>query len=156
MPGSPSLVGRKPGIVKKACDRKVSRVQIPLPALISEGFTNNYIYVIFGFIEDLERVVQSNITHGHGNIEVNNKKIILITNAQRPYIQKILIKLSEVNPENARLICDYILSEQISFNIKESIKEGKIKILVWLSEFLGNKLFINTDRPEILSLLTKL
>ncbi len=33
LPGSPSLVGRKPGIVKKACDRKVSRVRIPLPAL---------------------------------------------------------------------------------------------------------------------------
>ena len=35
LPGSPSLVGRKPGIVKKACDRKVSRVRIPLPALNS-------------------------------------------------------------------------------------------------------------------------
>jgi len=60
-------------------------------------------------------VVQPNITHE--NIAVNNnkfqdlnKKIILITNAQRPYIQKILLKLSEVSPENARLICDYILS----------------------------------------------
>ena len=36
LPGSPSLVGRKPGIVKKACDRKVSRVRIPLPAPILE------------------------------------------------------------------------------------------------------------------------
>ncbi|HEX2406850.1 MAG TPA: hypothetical protein VHJ38_06540 [Nitrososphaeraceae archaeon] len=52
-----------------------------------------------------------------------NKKIILVTNSQRPYIQKILMKLSERNPENAESICDYILSEQISFNIKESTKE---------------------------------
>ncbi|HSF00667.1 MAG TPA: hypothetical protein VLA48_07205 [Nitrososphaeraceae archaeon] len=52
-----------------------------------------------------------------------NKKIILVTNSQRPYIQKLLMKLSERNPENAESICDYILSEQISFNIKESTKE---------------------------------
>ena len=52
-----------------------------------------------------------------------NKKIILVANSQRPYIQKILMKLSERNPENAESICDYILSEQISFNIKESTKE---------------------------------
>jgi hypothetical protein len=52
-----------------------------------------------------------------------NKKIILVTNSQRPYIQKILMKLSERNPENAESICDYILSKQISFNIKESTKE---------------------------------
>ncbi len=85
-----------------------------------------------------------------------NQKIIRLTSSQRPYIQKILLKLSEVNPENATLICDYVLSEQISFNIKESTKEGKIKILVWLSGFLGNKPFIDMERSDILSFLTKL
>ena len=40
-----------------------------------------------------------------------NKKIILVTNSERPYIQKILMKLSERNPENTELICDSILSE---------------------------------------------
>jgi hypothetical protein len=85
-----------------------------------------------------------------------NKKIILVTNSQRPYIQKILMKLSERNPENAESICDYILSDQISFNIKESTKEGKIKVLVWLSEFLGDKHFKDMEREDILSFLTKL
>ena len=67
-------------------------------------------------------MVQSSLTHRNIEVVNNNnnnkfqdlsKKIILITNAQRPYIQKILIKLSEVTPENAESICEYILSEQI-------------------------------------------
>ena len=90
------------------------------------------------------------------NVEELNKKIVLITTFQRPYIQKILPELSERNPVNAEAICDYILSEQISFNIKESTKEGKIKILVWLSEFLEDKPFKDIQREDILSFLTKL
>jgi hypothetical protein len=85
-----------------------------------------------------------------------NKKIILITSSQRHYIQKILMKLYEQNSENAESICNYILSEQVSFNIKESTKEGKIKVLVWLSEFLSDKHFKYMDREDILSFLTKL
>jgi hypothetical protein len=80
-----------------------------------------------------------------------NQKVILITNAQRPYIQKILMKLSELNPENAESICNYILSEQISFNIKESTKEGKIKVLVWLSDYLKGLSFKDMKREDILS-----
>lgn len=66
------------------------------------------------------------------------------------------MKLYEQNSENAESICDYILSEQVSFNIKESTKEGKIKVLVWLSEFLSDKHFKYMDREDILSFLTKL
>ncbi len=36
-------------------------------------------------------------------------------------------KLARDNPNNARLICEYILTEQTEFNIKDSTKEGKIK-----------------------------
>ena len=101
-------------------------------------------------------VSNKKIEEANSKVQDLNKKIILITTAQRPYIQKILMKLSESNPKNAESICDYILSEQISFNIKESTKEGKIKVLVWLSEHLGNKLFKEMDREDILSFLTKL
>lgn len=54
-----------------------------------------------------------------------NKKIILVTNSQRPYIQKILMKLSERNPENAESICDYILSDQICLISRSQLKKGK-------------------------------
>jgi len=65
-----------------------------------------------------------------------NTKIIQLTSTQRPHIQKILSKIFETNPENARLIYDYILSEQVSFNIKISTRERKIKILANILSFL--------------------
>jgi hypothetical protein len=74
----------------------------------------------------------------------------------RPYIQKILMKLSERNPENVEYICNYIISYlNKSINIKESTKVGKIKVVVWLSEFLGDKPFKDMKREDILSFLTK-
>jgi len=60
-------------------------------------------------------------------------KIESIVRLQRPYIQNLLRNLASIHPHNAYLICDYILAEELEFNIKESTKEGKIKILVWLS-----------------------
>ena len=56
-------------------------------------------------------------------IQALNKKVILITNSQRPYIQKILMKLSERNPENAGAICDYILSEQVVTVCSSKVEE---------------------------------
>ena len=74
----------------------------------------------------------------------------------RPYIQKILMKLSERNPENVEYICNYIISYlNKSTNIKESTKVGKIKVVVWLSEFSGEKPFKDMKREDILSFLTK-
>ena len=35
-----------------------------------------------------------------------------------------------------QLICDYITSNEIDFNIKESIKEGKIKVLISYPNFI--------------------
>ena len=43
------------------------------------------------------------------------------------------------NLENANIICDYIIAEQIEFNIKESTKIGKIKALVYLSRYCDDK-----------------
>jgi len=57
----------------------------------------------------------------------------------RPYFRNILKKLEEKYKENADTICKYILTEQAEINIKNSTKEGKIKILVWLSNFFDDK-----------------
>jgi hypothetical protein len=59
------------------------------------------------------------------------KDIDLITKSlSRPYFNSALKKLAKENPKNTHLICDNILTEQTEFNIKESTKEGKIKVLV--------------------------
>jgi hypothetical protein len=63
-----------------------------------------------------------------------SRKIAYITQYNsKPYFRNALMKMSEINPENAGIICDYIIAEQTEMNIKESTKEGKIKVLVWLS-----------------------
>ena len=59
----------------------------------------------------------------------------------KPYFRKILIKLGQTNEQNANTICNYILAEQAEINIKKSTKEGKIKVLIWLSNFLEKKKF---------------
>jgi hypothetical protein len=58
------------------------------------------------------------------NIE---KKIESISKHCKPYINKMLKDLSIKNFENAYIICDYIIAEQIEFDIKPTTKNGKIK-----------------------------
>lgn len=71
------------------------------------------------------------------NIERVNEKINFITQfASKPYFNKLLKKLAGQNIVNALIICDYIIAEQTEINIKQSTKEGKIKILTWLSNFM--------------------
>ena len=57
------------------------------------------------------------------------KKIDAITNSlSRQYFNTILKKLAIENNENATTICNYIITEQNEINIKDSTKEGKIKV----------------------------
>ena len=75
----------------------------------------------------------------------------------RPYFRNILKKLRENNQENADIICKHILTEQAEFNIKNSTKEGKIKILVWLSNFFDDKKrYQDMTKEDILSYLNNL
>ena len=61
-------------------------------------------------------------------------KINQITNSlSRPYFSKILKKLVINHEGNASIICEFITVEQTELNIKDSTMEGKIKVLVWLS-----------------------
>ena len=85
-------------------------------------------------------------------------KIDSITNGlSRPYFNKILKELTKKNLENATIICDYIITEQIGINIHNSTKESKIKVLTWLSNhFQDEKSFRNMTKHDILDFLNKL
>jgi integrase len=84
-------------------------------------------------------------------------KIDLITrDASKPYFNKCLKRLSQTNHINAQTICDYIIAEQTEINIKRSTAEGKIKVLVWLSNFHGVKKFKEMDKSDILKFLNGL
>ena len=64
----------------------------------------------------------------------------ITTGLSRPYSRNILKKLQEKNKENADTICRHILAEQAEINIKNSTKEGKIKILTWLANFFDERI----------------
>ena len=65
--------------------------------------------------------------------------------------------LAKENIENANTICDYIIAEETEINIKNSTKEGRIKVLVWLSNYHENKKsFVEMSKNDILGFLNKL
>jgi hypothetical protein len=68
----------------------------------------------------------------------------------RPYFNKILKNLIKDNTVNAKTICEYIIAEQTELNIKDSTKEGKIKILVWLSNFHQKFIFMKIMLNEMI------
>jgi len=86
-----------------------------------------------------------------------NVKIDQITlSASKPYFNKCLKLLAKTHPVNAQTICDYIIAEQTEINIKQSTAEGKIKVLVWLSNFHLTKQFREMDKSDILEFLNSL
>src|SRR6476659_9603671 len=55
------------------------------------------------------------------------------------------------------IICNYILTEQTEINIKNSTKEGKIKVLVWLSNYFNDETsFKELTKLNILDYLNSL
>ncbi len=88
--------------------------------------------------------------------ETLSEKINSITNTcSKSYFNQILKRLAGMNSKNANTICEYIISEQDQRNIKNSTKEGKIKTLVWLSNFLEDKVnFRQMSKENILRYLT--
>jgi integrase len=88
--------------------------------------------------------------------ELKTKVHAITTGCSKPYFLRALEKVAETNPENCNTICEHILAEQSEINLKDSTKEGKIKVLIWLSAFLGDKAFPHMTKQDILSYLDSL
>ena len=114
------------------------------------------------------KVSASALIHSDSNIakDKNNEKenesylrtIDSITKScTKPYFNKILRQLAQQNLENTNIICDYIIAEETEINIKNSTKEGRIKVFVWLSNFYDNaKSFNQMTTQDILAYLNNL
>jgi hypothetical protein len=81
-------------------------------------------------------VTQANIPHE--NEKDKEESIVKTINSStkscsKQYFKSIMNNLAKGNIENANTICHYIISEETEINIKNSTKEGRIKVLVWLS-----------------------
>jgi hypothetical protein len=83
------------------------------------------------------------------------EKILSICKNQKQHIKKMLNDLLEKSEENALIICDYIIAEQNEINIKESTKEGKIKVIVDLLKFLNYNNLRSVSKEDILLYLNK-
>src|SRR5437867_3070171 len=91
-----------------------------------------------------------------GSISLEKKIDFLTRDASKPYFGAALRRLSKVNPENTNIICDYIAAELTEINIKQSTKEGKIKVLIWLSNFYPGKSFQSMQKNDLLQYLNSL
>jgi integrase len=89
------------------------------------------------------------------NLELKRKIDSITQYCSKPYFKEALKKLAIANSESANIICEYIIAEQNEMNIKESTKEGKIKILIWLSNYI-NKPFGKMTKEDILNYLNYL
>ncbi len=81
---------------------------------------------------------------------------IITKSLPRQYYKNTLKKLAEQNFHNAETLCNYIMAEQNEINIKNTTKETKIKILVWLSNFHSGKNYEQMTKEDILAFLNKL
>jgi integrase len=86
---------------------------------------------------------------------IDSKIEIITSSLNRQYFKNTLKKLAEENIQNSETICNYIIAEQNEINIKNSTKETKIKILVWLSDFLNAKNYDTMTKEDILAFLNK-
>lgn len=84
------------------------------------------------------------------------EKIEAVSRDLKPYFSNVLKRMANTNISNAETICDYIITEQNEINIKESTREGKIKVLVWLAEYLKSKSFHEITESDIMQYLNSL
>jgi integrase len=91
-------------------------------------------------------------------IQSGNLDLIIdrITHGSKPYFNKALRKLASTSQENCLIVSEYISAEITEMNIKQSTREGKIKVLIWLSSFLHHIPFHQMTKQDILSYLDSL
>jgi hypothetical protein len=83
------------------------------------------------------------------------EKVLSICKYQKHYVQRLLNDLLEKTEENALIISDYIIAEQNEINLRESTKEGKIKVLADLLKFLNYKNLRAINKDDILLYLNR-
>jgi hypothetical protein len=76
-------------------------------------------------LQFIQRELQLTELSSNNNLESElQKKIDYITQYNsKAYFRKVLVRLANVIPENATIICDYIIAEQNQMSIKERKKE---------------------------------
>lgn len=86
------------------------------------------------------------ITHSDEEKELEKKLESITKSLRKQYFKNSLVTLSKKNIENARTICNYIISEQTEINIKDSTKESKIDPCMVIQSLSRSKIFQGYDK----------
>jgi hypothetical protein len=86
-------------------------------------------------------------------IEDLEMKIDSLTEGVLPYFRSIFKYMALANPENAKIVCEFLTAEHNEYNIKLSSRLTKIKIIYLFNKYLGFKPFQQITKQDILEYL---
>ena len=84
------------------------------------------------------------------------ERIDLMTAGSLPYFKSLIKKMLTVNLRNAELLCDFIICEYNTQNIKFSTKMTHIKVICLFNRFLRYKEFKKISKNDIILYLHSL
>jgi hypothetical protein len=80
-------------------------------------------------------------------------KIDSLTEDALPYFRSILKQMALANPENAKIVCEFLIVEYNERNNKLSSRLTKIKIIYLFDKYLVFKPFEQITKQDILDIL---
>jgi hypothetical protein len=86
-------------------------------------------------------------------IEDLEMKIDSLTEGALPYFRSIFKQMALANPENAKILCEFLTAEYNECNIKLSSRLTKIKIIYLFNKHLDFKPFEQITKQDILEYL---
>ena len=84
------------------------------------------------------------------------KMIDSLTASALPYYNSIFKQLAASNPQNARIVCDFITAEYNEQNVKLETRLAHIKIICFLLKYLRYKDFQKITKTDVISYLNSL
>ena len=86
--------------------------------------------------------------------DLEMKKLIdSLTDGALPYFRSIFKQMALANPENAKVVCEFLTTEYNECNIKLSSSLTKIKIIYLFNKHLDFKPFEQITKQDILEYL---
>jgi hypothetical protein len=80
-------------------------------------------------------------------------KIDSLTEGALPYFRSIFKQMTLANPENSKIVCEFLIAEYNEQNIKLSSRLTKIKIIYLFDKYLVFKPFEQITKQDILDIL---
>jgi integrase len=125
----------------------------PIPSIVVMGFYNDFKYTSYATDSYLKT---SEITLTEENpIPELGKEIDSLTEIDG-YIRSLFRKIATANIRNAKILCEFVMSEYREQNLKLSSRQSHIKIMCLFDRFLNHKDFQEVSKNDVLEYLSSL